>query len=187
MTELFSSWTLIRTSGFLGYYFLTLSLSLGLVQSLSKLNKKKAMLLSLHQKSSWYGLLTIIFHIILIWQDQFVPYSLDELFIPFHAENESLFSALGTLSFYLFFLVALSSDFFMKKLGFKKWKYIHFAVFPAWILMLIHGLAIGTDSSEPWALFIYSFSSLLMIVLLFIRITDNPAKPQRSSGKNLKC
>ncbi|WML40064.1 ferric reductase-like transmembrane domain-containing protein [Neobacillus sp. OS1-2] len=173
MSDFFSVWTLIRVSGFLAFYFMTLSLAIGLFSSFSIMKKKKARFLSYHQTSGWYGLLTILFHILLIWQDQYVPYSLRELFVPFMAKNEPLFSGLGTLSFYLFLIVIGSSDFFIKKMGVKKWKKIHFAVIPAWIFMLVHGLAIGTDSSEPWALLIYLLSSSFILVLLFMRIVES--------------
>lgn len=186
MNEIFSVWTLIRTSGFLAYYFMTLSIANGVFSSFSIMKKKKSMLNSLHQKSGWYGLLTIIFHMLLIWQDQFAPYTIAELLIPFRAENEPLFSTLGSLSFYLFFLVIVSSDFLIKKLGFKRWKNIHLAVIPAWLFMLIHGLAIGTDSSEVWALFIYLVSSSVILVLLFIRIIESIMIRQNSSRHNLK-
>src|SRR6476660_8159234 len=87
MNEYFSVWSLIRASGFLAYFFMTLSLSLGILTSLSIMKKKKALLLSYHQTSGWFGLLTIVFHMTLIWKDRFVPYSLTELFVPFAAKN----------------------------------------------------------------------------------------------------
>lgn len=183
MSDFSLVWTLIRVSGFLGFYFMSLSLSIGLLSSLSLMKRKKAKLVSLHQASGWYGLLAIIFHMLLIWQDQYVPYSLGDILIPFYAKHEPVYSALGTLSFYLFLMVIGSSDFFIKKLGLKFWKNIHFAVIPAWIFMLIHGLAIGTDSSEPWALLIYLFCSSFIIVLLFIRIIESIMMRQSSGGR----
>lgn len=186
MSEYLSVWTLIRASGFLAFYFLTLSLIIGLFSTYSIMKKKKATLLSYHQTSGWYGLLTIIFHIILIWRDQYVPYSLSELLLPFHANNKPLYSALGTLSFYLFFIVIGSSDFFIKKLGIRKWKKIHLTVIPAWIFMLVHGLTIGTDSSKSWALVIYLTSSSLVTLLLFIRIMEAIMSKQTPKTKELK-
>ncbi len=173
MHDFFSAWTLIRASGFLAFYFMTISLSFGLFGSLSIMKKKKGVLVQLHQASGWYGLLVIIFHMLLIFQDQYVPYSLGALLIPFSSEHEPIFSALGTFSFYLFFLVIGTSDFFIKKLGIKNWKKLHLAVIPAWILMLIHGLAVGTDASEPWALLIYASGVSWIIVLGFIRYMES--------------
>lgn len=172
MAEYLNTWTFIRSSGFVAYFLLTLSLSFGLCSTLSSFKKNKALLQNLHQTSGWYGLLTIIFHMGLLLQDQYVPYRFQELFIPFTAKNEPLDSGLGTLSFYLFLLVIGSSDFLIKKLGIKRWKKLHLAVLPAWLLIVFHGLAIGTDSREPWALMIYACGSLLIIILSGIRYLD---------------
>jgi DMSO/TMAO reductase YedYZ heme-binding membrane subunit len=173
MIEFFSVWSLIRASGFLAYFFMTLALAFGLLTSFSILKKKKAVLLAYHQTSGWFGLLTIVFHMTLIWKDTYVPYSLTELFIPFSAKNAPVFSALGTVSFYLFLIVIGTSDFFIKKLGRERWKKVHLAVIPAWIMMVVHGLAIGTDSSKSWALFIYAAGVTLILVLVFLRCIDS--------------
>lgn len=184
--QYFSNWNFIRSSGLLAFYFMTISLSLGLCSSLLIFKKKKALLNSLHQTSGWYGLLTILFHIILIWHDQYVPYSLGELFIPFYAKNETTYSGLGTLAFYLFFIVIGSSDFFIKKLGLKLWKKVHFTVIPAWVIMVIHGIAIGTDSTETWALILYTSGCSLIIVLGFIRSIEVKMKRQTTDGRQIK-
>lgn len=173
MNTFFSVWTFIRLSGLLGFFFLTLSLIFGLLSSLSIMKKNKALLTTLHQTSGWYGLLTVIFHIILIWRDQYVPYSFVEIIVPFLAQNKPVFSGIGTLSFYLFFIVIGSSDFFIKRLGLKNWKRIHLAVIPAWVLMTVHGLLIGTDSSRPWAFLLYCCTSSLILILLFLRYTES--------------
>jgi sulfoxide reductase heme-binding subunit YedZ len=180
MSDWFSVWNLIRCSGFLAFYFMTVSLALGLCKSFPMLKKKKGLILQFHQTSGWYGLLTIIFHIILIWQDQYVPYSLTEILLPLTAKNEVIVSSLGTLSFYLFFLVTISSDFFIKKLGLKLWKKIHLVVIPAWVLMLIHGLFIGSDTDKPWAMFLYGGASSILIVLGLIRFLDSVTSRQQA-------
>lgn len=173
MIEYFSVWSLIRASGFLAYFFMTLALAFGLLNSLSIMKKVKPVLLVYHQTSGWFGLLTIVFHMTLIWKDQFVPYSLSELLIPFTANNAPVFSALGTISFYLFLLVIGTSDFFIKKLGRKRWKKVHMVVLPAWVLMAVHGLTIGTDSTKSWALAIYAAGIVLVLFLAFLRSMDS--------------
>jgi sulfoxide reductase heme-binding subunit YedZ len=185
MLDYFSVWSLIRASGFAAYFFMTLALAFGLLNSISILKKKKAVLLNYHQTSGWFGLLTIVFHMTLIWKDQFVPYSLSELFVPFAAKNAPVFSALGTIAFYLFLLVIGTSDFFIKKLGRERWKKIHMAVIPAWLMMVFHGLAIGTDSSKSWALFLYAGGVSLILILVFLRLMDSAmARQSQEVRKN---
>lgn len=188
MTNFFSVWSLIRTSGFTAYFFMTISLSFGLLSSLNRMKTKKALLLNIHQTSGWYGFLTIIFHMMLIWKDQFIPYKLAEIFIPFYAKHAPFFSALGTLAFYLFLLVIGTSDFFIKKLGRSRWKRVHLAVIPGWMMMVIHGLTIGTDSSKAWALLFYTGGVILIFVLVFVRFFDanyvsSPSKPNNNHIK----
>ncbi|WP_052352737.1 ferric reductase-like transmembrane domain-containing protein [Neobacillus dielmonensis] len=172
MISYFTTWTLIRTSGFLAYYLLTLSLCLGLLGNLSVTKKKKGLFITLHQASGWYGLLAIVFHMMLLWQDEFVPYSIAGLLVPFFAQNEPIYSALGTFAFYLFFLVIGSSDFFMRNLGIRKWRKLHYAVLPAWVMIMIHGTALGTDTKEPWAFGLYIAGSAALIFLSTIRYID---------------
>jgi sulfoxide reductase heme-binding subunit YedZ len=184
LNEYFSVWSLIRCSGFLAYFFMTMSLVFGLLTSFSVMKKKKAALIMYHQTSGWYGLLTIIFHMTLLWRDTFVPYSLTELFVPFSAKNAPVYSALGILSFYLFILVIGTSDFFIKKLGRERWKKIHLAVIPAWLMMVVHGLAIGTDASKPWALFLYAGGVSLILVLGLLRYFDSTSSVRQASAVN---
>lgn len=186
MSDYYSTWTLIRSSGFLAYFFMTISLSFGIISTLSIMKKQKASLLVIHQTSGWYGLLTIIFHAILLWNDHYLPYSVREILLPFTAKNEPIFSALGTISFYLFFLVIGTSDFFIKRLGRARWKKIHLAVIPAWVMLIIHGITIGTDSSAPWALFLYASGISSIMVLMIIRYFDGNRSKQlnkQTAGK----
>lgn len=179
MIEYFSPWTFIRASGFLAYFFMTISIAFGLISTLSIMKKKKSSLLSIHQTSGWYGLLTIFFHMLLLWRDQFVPYSMGEILIPFAAKFHPVFSAFGTVSFYLFFISIGTSDFFIGKLGRERWKKIHLSVIPAWILMVVHGISSGTDSSEAWALFIYASGISAVSVLVLIRYFDFRTSKQK--------
>lgn len=171
-----SSWFLIRLSGFLAFFLFTFSISAGLMSRFTILKKKKPIMNQLHQTSGWAGLLTVIFHMTLLWKERFVTYQLTEIFIPFSSENATLESAIGTISFYLFLIVIATSDFLMKKLGRNLWGKIHILVIPAWILMVLHGVLIGTDSSQPWAAFLYGGGVFLVITLLSFKYLESPFK-----------
>ncbi len=165
INEYFSTWNLIRVSGFLSYFLLTISLAFGFLQSFSSLRSKKADFLLIHQTSGWFGLLVILFHMMMLFFDHYVHYPIKSIMVPFISENEPFFSGLGTISFYLFLIIIGSSDFFMRKLGKRVWKRLHILSIPAWILMVIHGVSIGTDSSEIWAQAIYIGSISIILVL----------------------
>lgn len=184
--DLISSWNFIRLSGFLAYFLFTFSLVAGLMGRMTIMQKKKPLTLALHQSSGWAGFLTILFHMILLWKDQYVTYSLLELFLPFSARTAPILSALGTISFYLFLIIMATSDFFMKILGRNIWKRIHFLVIPAWVLMVFHGILIGTDSHQPWAAFLYGGGVILIITMLALRYIEMQLKPigKKSNSPN---
>lgn len=170
MNELFTVWNLIRLSGLLAYLLLSISVICGMSSSFPLFKKRKGDLLALHQIGGWVGFLTVIFHLIFILQDQYVEYTISEVLIPF-ADNENSFSSgIGALSFYIFFIVLFSSDFMLKKIGKARWKFIHFSVFPAWIFMTLHGILIGTDSSEQWVKLLYFSSIVIICILMAVRL-----------------
>jgi DMSO/TMAO reductase YedYZ heme-binding membrane subunit len=180
MSELLTVWNFIRLSGLLAYLLLTISVICGIVSSLPILKKKKGDLLALHQMSGWVGFLSILFHLIFIWQDNYVDYTISEILLPF-ADNEYPFaSGIGVIAFYLFFLVVFSSDFMLKRLGKARWKWIHFSVFPAWVLMTLHGILIGTDSTETWVKLLYAASISLVILFLAVRLLTPRNKRQET-------
>ena len=174
--EWLSVWNLIRTSGFLAYFLFTFSIAAGLMNRLFIFQKQKQLLLELHKVSGWTGMLTVVFHATLLLVDTYVPYRIGEILIPFSAEYAPIFSALGTISYYLFLLTLVTSDFFIKTLGRSLWKKIHFLVIPAWILMILHGILIGTDSTNTWAALIYSGGVILVILLLVFRYLESRLK-----------
>lgn len=137
-------------------------------------------MLELHNTSGWFGMLTVIFHAALLIVDKYMPYQVHEILIPFAAKNDPFFSALGTISMYLFLLTLATSDFFMKKLGQSLWKKIHLLVLPAWMLMVLHGILIGTDSAQSWAAFLYGGGVILILTLIIFRYFDKGQKNRDS-------
>ena len=175
-----STWNLIRTSGFLAYFLFTFSIAVGLMGRFSIFQKQKLLMLELHKTSGWIGMLTTVFHAALLIADAYVPYQVGEILLPFSAENSPVLSAFGTLSLYFFLLTMATSDFFMKKLGRSLWKKSHMLVLPAWLLMVLHGVLIGTDSAQSWAAFLYGGSVILILTLLFFRHLESKLKSTTS-------
>lgn len=180
-----SNWNLVRASGFLAYILLSLSIAAGLIRRVPSFQKQKSLFMELHKTSGWTGVLTVVFHATLLLLNHYVPYKIEDLLIPFEADNAPGLSALGTISFYLFFIVMFTSEFFMKKLGHKLWLNIHLLVIPAWVLSVLHGVFIGTDSNEPWAIFIYVIGIVIVVALIIYRYLVQPEDtPKRKPAAN---
>ncbi|TCM92620.1 ferric reductase like protein [Paenibacillus sp. BK033] len=165
-----SVWTTTRASGITSYLFLFLSTIAGIAMG-SRLiaNKAKAIVLTMHQSAGWFGFLFGMMHGAVLLFDQYVGYSVSGLLIPFTAESHPVLTGMGTLSFYMAFIVILSSD-MMKKLGKKAWKMTHMLAFPGYFLALLHGLLIGSDSSYPWAQAMYGATGIMVVALTVYRL-----------------
>ena len=168
--ELFSTWSLIRASGFSAYLLLTLSIIAAVMYSGKMISGRwKASFQLFHQFASWLGFLFELFHGIMLLFDKYEPYSLKGILIPFYADHQPILSGIGTISLYVILLILLTSD-FMKLIGKKIWRFIHYLAIPAYILALFHGVFLGTDSSEIWVVIFYASSIILLFALLFVRI-----------------
>ncbi|RJO99014.1 hypothetical protein D3D03_09725 [Exiguobacterium sp. RIT452] len=171
---LFSTWTMIRLSGLTGHFFLTLSVLAGLLGSFPALKKQKARLHNIHLYSGWAGLLAIILHATLIVVDTYAPLTILEIIIPGNASYEPLWNAFGTISLYLFGFVLVTSDFLKETLGKTLWKLTHWLVLPAWLLMTLHGIFIGTDTGTLFTTIWYACSTLTLFTLVLYRMQLRP-------------
>lgn len=174
MKWLFSTWTMIRLSGLTGHFFLTLSVLAGLLGSFLALKKQKARLHNIHLYSGWAGLLAIILHATLIVVDTYAPLTILEIIIPGNASYEPLWNAFGTISLYLFGFVLVTSDFLKETLGKTLWKLTHWLVLPAWLLMTLHGIFIGTDTGTLFTTIWYACSTLTLFTLVLYRMQLRP-------------
>lgn len=188
MKWLFSTWTMIRLSGLTGHFFLTLSVLAGLLGSFPALKKQKARLHNIHLYSGWAGLLAIVLHATLIIVDTYAPLSLLEILIPGTASYEPLWNAFGTISLYLFGFVLVTSDFLKETLGKTLWKLTHWLVLPAWLLMTLHGIFIGTDTGTLFTTIWYACSTLTLFTLILYRMQIRPktAAPKKQASSFVK-
>ena len=188
MKWLFSTWTMIRLSGLTGHFFLTLSVLAGLLGSFPALKKQKARLHNIHLYSGWAGLLAIVLHATLIIVDTYAPLSLLEILVPGTASYEPLWNAFGTISLYLFGFVLVTSDFLKETLGKTLWKLTHWLVLPAWLLMTLHGIFIGTDTGTLFTTIWYACSTLTLFTLILYRMQIRPktAAPKKQASSLVK-
>ena len=175
-----SIWEWIRLLGFLSYFYFTLSIVFGLLRKSPSIKSNKNLYFQLHQLSGWLGLYAVLAHMILLIIDQYEPYKIAQILIPFSADYKPVLSALGSIAFYFFLLVFFTSDFLIKKMGFARWKKVHLLVLPAWVISLIHGILIGTDSKNIYVLLFYGMTAMLVAILSLIRVIGEEYKKKEA-------
>ncbi|MDR4937957.1 ferric reductase-like transmembrane domain-containing protein [Rossellomorea marisflavi] len=167
-------WFGIRVLGLTSYLLLTLSVLGGILRGVPK---KKYFLLQFHQQIGQIALLLGGLHGFLLLFDSYEPYSLIGLLIPFASSFEPVLSGFGTIGLYLLLIVIVTSD-FMKTIGRAAWKKAHYLAFPSWLLIWAHGLFIGTEGREEWALAMYG-STFLLVLFATIYMTVGRRKQNK--------
>jgi len=169
-TDWLSTWGVIRAAGMTAYLFLFVSVVLGAFSYGSAVpSGVRKFALPVHQWTGWFAFLFCLLHAAVLMIDGYRPFAPQEVFIPFAAGFHPVTLGLGTLALYILALVLISSD-IMKKLGKKAWKSIHLFTYPMFFFTLIHGVADGSDTEEPWAYFLYVWSGLIFMGVLLIRL-----------------
>jgi len=164
------TWEMIRAAGLTSFFLLFLSVAFGLFLSMKVANPKVNKIFQiLHQSTGWFSLLFGLFHALLLYIDTYKPYTLVEIFIPFTRSEDTLLNGFGTLSFYFMLLLFISGD-LMKKIGAKVWKKIHRLALPCFVFISIHGILLGTDTEENWAIILYAGSLAMIISLLIVKL-----------------
>ncbi|MBD8007526.1 ferric reductase-like transmembrane domain-containing protein [Bacillus norwichensis] len=183
--EVFNTWVLIRLFGLLSYLFFTLSVSFGMLGQFRSLKAKKTLLFQLHLSSAWAGMMAVLVHMLMLLIDSYQPYELIELLIPFTASYSPILSGVGTIAFLLTLSVIFTSDTMVKLLGRPLWKKIHILVFPAWLGMVIHGLFLGTDSSNSAVYWFYISSIFIVVVILLSAMMQQRKKQEEHTPTKL--
>jgi predicted ferric reductase len=120
----------------------------------------------------YLGLLTGTFigiHAFAILVDSYVPYSVTQLLVPGTAPSRTMAVAAGIVATEILVALAVTNH-FRKRLSFRFWRRAHYLNFAVWILALGHGIAAGTDSDQPWAVYLYAACGAAVAGLLAWRL-----------------
>jgi predicted ferric reductase len=166
-----AAWYLSRASAFVAYLLLWWSMILGLsiTNRLARVWPGGPAAADLHEHASLLGLGFGLLHALVLLGDQYIGYTLLQILIPFaNAGYQPLWVGLGQIGLYLMALVTFS--FYVRRwIGARAWRAIHFLSFVVFVLALLHGLFSGTDSSAPWAIWMYASTGLSVLAMTIYR------------------
>lgn len=172
-------WYLSRAAGLTSFALLWLSMASGLLISnkMARVWPGAFTAFDLHQFSGLLGLAFIVIHVLALLGNQYLPYSIVQLLVPFtNMEYRPVWIAVGQVALYLF--VPVTFTFYIRKqLGNRLWHGIHIASYAVFAMSLAHGLLSGTDSSNPWVLGMYWLGAISLLALTVHRVrTGSGAK-----------
>jgi len=164
-------WYMSRGAGLVSYVLLWATAAWGLLVStrLAKGLIAAPFSAGLHEFLSLATLSFAAFHGLVLLGDRYVNFSLIDVVYPFAATYRPGWVGLGQVGFYL--TAALVLSFYVrKKVGPRTWRAVHFFTFPAYGLVLVHGITSGTDSSALPVQGMYLATGTAIVFLVYYRL-----------------
>ena len=177
-------WYLARASGIVAFVLLTIAVVLGLTLSgRAKLpNWPRFAVEDVHR---FAGLLTGTFvslHVLTLFVDSYVPFSLTQLVVPGTSSYRPLSTALGVVAAELLLALAITNR-YRKRLSYRFWRRAHYLNFAVWGLALLHGIFAGTDRGAPWADALYGCSAATVAGFVAWRASGGLRPPAPSTAR----
>lgn len=175
-------WYTARAAGVVAYALITSGVLLGVLLS-GRARLKRWPAFAVTDIHRFVGLLASTFvaiHVLAVWLDSIVHFSLVQLVLPGAASYRPIWVALGTVSAELLVAVGVTNA-LKKRLGFARWKRWHYLTFLLWGLSTAHGIGAGTDAAEQWLRLLYVGSVGSVAAALMWRLGRGAvAAPSRS-------
>lgn len=155
-TEFPWAWLTARAAGVVSFILLTLLSVTGILQTTGVMYRfmSPAASWSLHRAIGSVLLFSVLLHLGTLLLDSFMNLRFVDVLIPFVSPFRTTFVALGIFGFYALLLVLASSLYTLTSHP-KFWRTVHFLGFPMFVLILLHGVLIGTDRNTWWMKLVY--------------------------------
>jgi len=160
------TWYLTRAAGFTAYLLLWLSTLWGVAIPTRILDGKLhgAFTFEFHQFISLLSIAFTALHVVVLLFDQYTPFSLAQVLIPFTSSYRPLWTGLGIIGLYVMLLVTVT--FYLRnRIGSKNFRSIHLLSYLAFFGTALHGLLAGSDTSLPAVRWLYAGSVLSVVFL----------------------
>lgn len=190
------AWYISRASGGLAFFFLWVSMFLGLsirnhwirtwVEPVYKLE--------MHKFTAISAILWTIVHAGSLLFDSYIGFTFRDISVPFASDSATVsppMMAIGIISFYLILIVTVSA-YLRSKMPYPLFRFIHFLNVAIFVLIFFHGLLLGTDMGVSvvfWTFVIANGLLLLLYVTTIPSIIANlrvtrPSSPVPVSGES---
>ena len=167
MTAAPVDWYAARAAGVVAYALLTGGVLLGTLLS-GRVRLPRWPAFAVTDVHRFVGLLVGVFvslHVLFVALDSYVRVSLVQLVVPGASSYRPLWVALGVVAAELLLAVAIANA-VKRRIGFRRWRRVHYLTFVVWAGATVHGLGAGTDSGTVWLrlLYVASIASVLAAV-----------------------
>jgi methionine sulfoxide reductase heme-binding subunit len=163
-------WYVTRTLGVVAYGMLTLSIIFGILRTTARRTDEPLpwVVDELHQFTALLAVFAVIGHMIALYYDPYLPFSLSNLLLPFAEPYKPNAMRIGVLAMYGMVALLLTS-WLRQKINYQFWRLIHYVSFFAFVLVSLHGWEAGSDSGETWMRSLYGGAIATVAFLSAVR------------------
>ena len=168
-------WYVTRATAVACYITLSLSIGLGVIQSIARASRERLPWLvdELHQVSATLTGVLLLGHLVALYFDPMIPFSLVNLLAPINEPYRPLGVTFGVFALYSM-IALLFSSWLRRRVPYKFWRGVHYFSFVAFALVTAHGWVTGSDAQEPWMLGLYVGATCAVAFLVVMRMFTSP-------------
>lgn len=164
-------WYTARSSGIIAYvllFFLIVS-GIGIKTGFMYKIASPDLSWSIHRNISIIMTISIIIHFVSLLFDEYIKFTVLDVLSPFTPKIGGIYLSIGIISFYIIVSAIVTSLIYQQKYP-RFWQIVHYLPYPVFILVLLHGLVLGSDSSTIIMQFIYWSTGIIFILLFVYRV-----------------
>ena len=171
-------WYTTRGAGAVTLILLTCVVLLGVLSAIRADSARWPRFLTtgLHRNLALMALALLSLHIVTAVVDPFTNLGWAAALVPFASYYRTFWLGLGVISFELLLAIVITS-LVRGLVGHRTWRAIHWLVYAAWPVGVIHGLGTGTDSWSAWMLAVTAGCIAAVGVAVVLRLTSGATDP----------
>lgn len=164
-------WYITRGAGSSAYIVLIIITVLGIGISSRAFDSvvQRWRILDLHQFLTIIMLGLVALHLFTLAIDPYLPFGFIHLFWPFSELYNPLAVALGVLGMYTLVIISATS-WLRQYMAYQLWRLLHYGSTLTFILLTLHGILAGTDTTTAWMIGVYVTGGVVVSALVLLRI-----------------
>jgi sulfoxide reductase heme-binding subunit YedZ len=164
-------WYLARGTGAVTLLLLTVVVVLGIFGPLRVTGGRwpRFAIDTLHRDLSLLVIALLVVHIVTNVLDSFVSISLSAAVIPFISSYRPIWLGLGTVAFDILLCLAITS-LVRRRLGYQRWRLIHWLAYASFPVAVLHGLGTGSDTKIWWMLLLTAGCVAAVVIATCARV-----------------
>jgi hypothetical protein len=135
----------------------------------------------LHRNLTLLALVFIALHVITTVADGYAPISFLNAVVPFTSQYRPLWLGFGAVAFDLLLALTITS-LLRARIGYSRWRALHWLAYASWPIALVHGLGTGTDARVTWMQVSALASVACVVGAVLWRLASSRAMPSVRTG-----